>query len=369
MITTLGRYLKCFLPGFIGYCFFEAVRRFLQAQGVMSASTYVMLIVAPFNFGLHYVLVFCDPFKLGFVGAPIALSISYWLATLLLLAYAYFVKGHEGWAGWSYSCLRDPWPLWRLAIPCIFAFFLEFCIVELSVLAAAWLSSYQLASQSILLRTYIVSRAVAVGLSSTAATRVGNVLGKGQTTEAEQTLYRGSLLALCIGVLQGIVFLCTRHDFGRLFTKDPAIIHEVAQVLPIFAFFQMVDAVGGVCSGVLRGMGRQRVTAIAVAFAYYVVGCPLSFVLTFSAELEIVGLWSGLAAAFCMAATLQFIYLLRLDWQSLRPSITQQQSKVSKKPDYKYVLNLDDDTLSAVSSGSTVISVPPPYDRCAQEEV
>lgn len=330
----------------------------------MSASTYVMLIVAPANFALHYVLVFCEPFKLGFIGGPIALTITFWLSFLLILAYTCFIKGHEGWGGWSRLCLQDWWPLWRLVIPCIFATFLEFCIIELSVLAAAMLSSTQLASQSILVRTFVASRAVGLGLSSAAASRIGNVLGDGLVFEAQRTFYMGCLLALSIGGLQTVVFLATRHEFALLFTNDPSIIQQVTQVLPVFALFQMVDALGGHCAGVLRGMGRQRITAVVIIFAYYMIGFPLSFMLTFWAELSLVGLWIGLAAAFCLATALQLVYLLRIDWQKEGANI--QNSRLPKSNDYKYLLDLDEDALS--SSSSSTIVVVPARDRWVEDD-
>lgn len=52
------------------------MRRWFQAQGVMSASTYVLCISAPLNGFLNWLLVWGpEPVRLGFVGAPIATAI------------------------------------------------------------------------------------------------------------------------------------------------------------------------------------------------------------------------------------------------------------------------------------------------------
>ena len=52
-----GRYLKIVLIGAPGYATFEATKRYLQAQGIFSASLYVLLICAPLNALLNWLFV------------------------------------------------------------------------------------------------------------------------------------------------------------------------------------------------------------------------------------------------------------------------------------------------------------------------
>jgi MATE family multidrug resistance protein len=86
----------------------------------MNASTWVLLIVAPINALNNYLLVWYEPISLGFIGAPIATSFTYWLQLILLLLYIKFVRGHEAWGGWSMEAFKDWWPFIQLAIPGIF---------------------------------------------------------------------------------------------------------------------------------------------------------------------------------------------------------------------------------------------------------
>lgn len=52
-----GRYLKIVLLGAPGYATFEAVKRYLQAQGIFAASLYVLLICAPLNALMNWLFV------------------------------------------------------------------------------------------------------------------------------------------------------------------------------------------------------------------------------------------------------------------------------------------------------------------------
>lgn len=52
-----GQYLKVLIIGAPGYAAFEAGKRYVQAQGMFSATLVVLLICAPLNVVLHYVFV------------------------------------------------------------------------------------------------------------------------------------------------------------------------------------------------------------------------------------------------------------------------------------------------------------------------
>ena len=56
-----GLYLRVVLLGAPGYAAFEAGKRYVQAQGLFSASLYVLLICAPFNALLNWLLVWVRP--------------------------------------------------------------------------------------------------------------------------------------------------------------------------------------------------------------------------------------------------------------------------------------------------------------------
>lgn len=102
------------VPAFVA---FEAVKKFLQAQGIMKASTYVLMIASPINFGLNYMLVHWEPISIGFIGAPLATAFSYWLMLALLIGYIWKFRGAEAWGGWSMDAFKDWWPFIKLAVP------------------------------------------------------------------------------------------------------------------------------------------------------------------------------------------------------------------------------------------------------------
>ena len=82
----------------------------------MKASTYVLAAVLPINIALNYYLVWKPSTALGFKGAPIAVSITYWCMLLFLILYIKYVEGSKAWGGFSKRCFQDWDPYFKLGI-------------------------------------------------------------------------------------------------------------------------------------------------------------------------------------------------------------------------------------------------------------
>ncbi|KAG2228622.1 hypothetical protein INT48_004443 [Thamnidium elegans] len=305
-------FLRYLLPGAPAYIAFEATKRYLQAQGIMHASTYSMMVTAPLNFVLNYAFVYT--FGMGFIGAPLATSFSYWIMFLLLIAYAKFVKGSEGWGGWSRECLKDWVPFLKLAFSGIIIICAEWTAFEVSSLAASYLGTTDLAAQSILLTLSSATYTIPMGISIAATNRVGNAIGGNYGYKAKVASTTALLFSVLFGIINSLFFLLTRSKLGLLFSSDQKVIDMVSNVLPIFAIFQVTDGIASVGGGVIRGLGRQNVAAWINLVAYYLIALPFGFYLTFKLNWALTGLWTGLTIALFLVAFGEVVFLLNIDW-------------------------------------------------------
>ena len=94
-----GVYLKVMILRVPAFVLFECGKRFLQAQGLFSAATYVLVIAAPLNALVMWLFVW--HFGWGFVGAPIAIAITENLMAVLLFLYIWLIDGSQCWGGFS----------------------------------------------------------------------------------------------------------------------------------------------------------------------------------------------------------------------------------------------------------------------------
>jgi MATE family multidrug resistance protein len=284
-----GLYLKILILGTPGYATFEAGKRYLQAQGLFSATMYVLLICAPLNALMNYIFVW--QLKWGFIGAPIAVAITENLMPVLLFLYVRYVDGYQCWGGFDRRALNNWMPMIKLALPGLVMVLAEFMAFEILTLSASWLGATPLAAQSVLGSITGITFQIPFPISVAASTRIANLIGATLALPAKTAAKVAMVFAVGVGIFNLLLLSLLRNYIPRLFTPDEEVIELVAKLLPVCAAFQLFDALACNCNGILRGLGRQEIGGYVGLFAYYVVGVPISFGLGFGANWGLYGLW------------------------------------------------------------------------------
>ncbi|KAE8442328.1 hypothetical protein EG329_003461 [Mollisiaceae sp. DMI_Dod_QoI] len=307
-----GLYLRVLLFGAPGYAAFESGKRFVQAQGLFSATTYVLLLAAPLNALMNWLFVW--QFEWGFVGAPIAVAVTDNLLPLLLFLYVRFVDGRQCWNGFTKKAFHNWGPMIKLALPGLLMVEAEFLAFEILTLAASYFSTTHLAAQSILATLTAITFQIPFPISIAASTRVANLIGATLADAAKTSAKVAMIVATIVGLFNVILLSSLRNYIPQLFTNDPDVIDLVASVLPLCAAFQLFDALAANLGGLLRGLGRQEIGGWVNLFCYYVIAMPISFGTAFGLGWGLYGLWSGVALALGLVALLEAIFISRADW-------------------------------------------------------
>lgn len=88
LLEDIQDFLRIMSLGIPALTMFETGKRFVQTQGHYNVSTYSLISIFPINLVLIYWLTL----KIGYLGAPIAIAISYWLMFFSLVGYCIFIK-------------------------------------------------------------------------------------------------------------------------------------------------------------------------------------------------------------------------------------------------------------------------------------
>ena len=308
-----GFYLKVVLIGAPGYACFESTKRYLQAQGLFSASLYVLLICSPLNAFMNWLFVW--QFDWGFIGAPIAVAVTDCLLPILLIAYVYFIAGSACWPGLTSRAFRNWGPMIRLALPGLVMVEAEVLAFEILTLASSYFGTTHLAAQSVLSTISAITFQIPFPISIAASTRIANLIGASLAHEARTTAKVAFAASTGVGVLNVILLSSLRGCIPLLFTDDASVIALVASVLPLCAAFQLFDSLACCCNGVLRGLGRQDIGGWVSLFCYYAVAMPVSMGTAFGVGWKLYGLWSGVAVALAMVAGVEGVFLWRTRWE------------------------------------------------------
>ncbi|KAI0357338.1 MOP flippase [Trametes cingulata] len=349
LLLTLGQeerlsrdvqsFLRVLLLGAPGYIAFESLKKYLQCQGIMRASTYVLLIVSPVNVALNVVLVHHTP--LGLLGSPIAISITYWLCFFLLILFTYLSPTHrknQTWAGLQPAVVFDLSSCFyflKLAIPGVLMVGTEWAAFEIVALAAGRLGSLPLAAQSVIMTTDQILNTIPFGIGVAASTRVGNLIGARSALGAKRASHASALLSVVVGAVVMIVLLATKDVFGYLYSDDEDVVVLVSKVMPLVASFQIADGLAGSCGGVLRGQGRQHLGAFFNLIAYYVLALPLGITLAFhpKTHLGLQGLWIGqVIALFIVGLSEYAVVWLGTDWEKeVRRGVERNEAEAKRR--------------------------------------
>ncbi|KAG6004142.1 hypothetical protein E4U21_001359 [Claviceps maximensis] len=305
-------YLKIMIFSIPGIILFEVGKRFTQAQGLFRATTYVLIIAAPVNIFVNWLLVW--RIGLGFVGAPIAVAITETLLPILLFLYVVFVDGKQCWGGFSRRALSNWWVMIRLALPGMIMVEAEWLAFEIMTLLAGRFGTEYLAAQSVVVTLSSISYQIPFPMSIAASTRVANLMGAGLVDAAKITGKVTFVAALVIGLLNLTAFSALRFHLPLLFTNDPGVIQVVASVLPFVAVMQVFDGLSAGAHGLLRGIGKQSIGGPANLISYYVVSLPISLALAFGLGWELQGLWAGVTVGLVLVSIIEYTYLLKTDW-------------------------------------------------------
>ncbi|KAI0463982.1 hypothetical protein LJB42_002994 [Komagataella kurtzmanii] len=314
MLAT--QYLRILILGLPAVIIFEVAKRFLQCQKIFDASTKVLFFGAPFGFFISYLLVF--KFELGYIGAPIAVVISYWTIAILLIFYVILIDGKQCWGGFCKNALfQDFSSILKLAIPGVIMTEAEYLAFEAMTLASAYFGTVQLANQSILAAIGSLVFQIPFAVSVAIGTRVSQLIGAGDIVNSKKSAGHALRFALVVGSIDCLGVILFSDPLLKVFTNDKNVINACKMIIPILAIEQIYDTVNITFGSILRAMGKQKVGSIFYLSGYYLVALPLVLVLAFVLHLEVFGLWLGLSTTVLFLAISETIYVFRTNWTQI----------------------------------------------------
>ena len=145
----------------------------------------------------------------------------------------------------------------------------EFLAFEILTLASSHLSTTALAAQSVLATLSFVTFQLPFPISIASSTRLANLIGAGLPSAGKVCIKVTLCMACCAGLFNIIMLTTLRNRIPLIFTEDPSVVALIVQTIPLFATFQLFDALVANCSGILRGMGRQKIGGWVNMICYY----------------------------------------------------------------------------------------------------
>ena len=194
--------------------------------------------------------------------------------------------------------------IFKVGIPSGMQGFFEVAVFSAAAIIIGWLGEDPLAAHLVALSPASVSYMMISGLAAAGGIRVGAGLGQ----RSKSAIFKSGTAALVLGsgfmLLCGVFFLTAQAFIVGLYIKDPAVSQIAVSLLSIAAFFQLSDGIQCVALGLLRGLADVNIPTFVTLFAYWGVGIPVGYVLTFTYQWGAQGIWVGLLAGLSVSAIL-----------------------------------------------------------------
>jgi MATE family multidrug resistance protein len=313
LIGPMRPFLNALNWGTLPLLLYFALRRFLQAVNVAVPITIALVSANIVNAVGNYALIYGH---LGFRAYGITGSgwstfcartylVIFLLLTLLWveakrkLPWSTFFTAPDGLPRFGIDPGRM-WALLKLGAPAAGQVLLEIGAFSTATALCAKLGPVPLSGHEIALNCAAFSFMVPLGISSAAAVRVGQNLGKRDPVAARRAGWSAILLGAGFMSCMGLVFVSVPGAIARGFSADPAVIRAGVTLLLVTAAFQLFDGLQVVTTGALRGAGDTKTPMLANFVAYWLIGIPLGCFLCFVLGWGALGVWIGLCVGLML---------------------------------------------------------------------
>lgn len=321
VVELTTQFLRIMIAGAPAYILFETGKRFLQAQGIFEAGTIVLFISAPVNVLLSYLLVWNPVIGVGYIGAPIATVINFWLMDILFLLYVAFVDGKQCWFGVaSIGELFLNWGmLAELAVPGIVMLESEYLAYEIMTLIASYYGTVELAAQSAVSSIASLAYTVPFAVGIASSTRIANFIGGNNVEGARKATKTGLIASVGVGLINLCILFFASDFIAGLFTLDHDVFTLIVRLFrPLVACIEFFDAIASVSSGIMRAQGAQKIGGWINFISYYGLTMPLVAIINhLYPKLELFGLWISLGIGMFVIGSSQVAIILLSNWDDI----------------------------------------------------
>jgi len=295
---------------------YVAFRRYLQAMNLVRPIVIALVSANLVNAFFNWILIFghFGAPALGVRGSAIATLIArIYMAAVLLVA----IVRHEAHVT---PRLRDA-PmhvdlsrmrrLFALGLPAAGQMVFEVGVFSAATALAGRVSANALAAHQIALNLAAFTFMVPFGISSAAAVRVGQAVGRKDPHGAVRAGWTAIAIGVAFMACAAAVFLLAPGLLIRAFTTDEAVIEIGVGLLFVAAVFQLFDGLQGVTTGALRGLADTRTAMLWNLAGHWVIGLPFGYWLCFTLGRGVIGLWWGLSTGLVICGVALILTWMR----------------------------------------------------------
>ncbi|OQS05862.1 Multidrug/Oligosaccharidyl-lipid/Polysaccharide (MOP) Flippase Superfamily [Thraustotheca clavata] len=315
-----GQFSRITMLGVPFLFLYELIKKLMQAQNIVLPMTFIAFIGVAVNIATGYYMTYYTSY--GYLGAAMGRVVGNIALPLSIIPYMYYNQENTSkwWPGIQFKEAYEHVPLFlSLGIPSMVMMAVSwwaFCC--LAFLAGLLPNSIEAVSiNSVLGNLLTASFMIFLGIAIASNVGIGNSLGANQPKRAQLISQLGLYSGFGSAFLMGSLYILFRHQLPILFISDEHTIQHVAATIFFMVPLQVFDGLNGICEGIFRGQGRQKIAAVINICSYYMLGLPLAYIAGFVWQFNIAGVWLGFTVGCGTCFFIFFTMIKRTNWVEL----------------------------------------------------
>jgi len=230
----------------------------------------------------------------GITGAGAAMAIGTWTYLSIMLVAVFRQRTVAAYGTWP---MRPVWAdmrrFARTSVPVGGQWILDMISFALFSTIIARMGNVQMAASQAMIQLLSLSFMQAFGISIASGALVGRYVGARDLAAAARSHRSALQLGLLLAAVVATLFVSVPDVLLGMFTGDTEVLRLGRPLLALGALFQLVDAVGIIAGGSLRGAGDTRWPFAVQASLAWLVRLPLVYTVAVVLQGGVTGAWLG----------------------------------------------------------------------------
>ncbi|MBI3785754.1 MAG: MATE family efflux transporter [Deltaproteobacteria bacterium] len=176
----------------------------------------------------------------------------------------------------------------------------------------------QMAASQAMLQLLSLSFMQAYGISIASGALVGRYVGARDLAAAERTHRSALQLGMALAAIVAVLFVSVPETLLSLFSQEASVLALARPLLVLGALFQLIDAMGIIAGGALRGAGDTRFPFVVQTLLAWLLRLPLVYTLAVVLGYRVTGAWLGELGYVTVLSTTWLLRFHRGAWRSIR---------------------------------------------------
>ena len=298
----------------IGLSCYDTFKAFIIAQNIFIPPTIVQGVMCV----VHYFLcmLFVEKLKLAILGVGLAFGIAHVFGAICLLIYIFVNKEFEKTRlPPTKECLQGWWGQLKNEFYIASFVILEWMAYEFCTMISGQFDRVQIAAQSFTYAILYVLSAPLLGLTVVGSIYIGNALGLkdyAKTVAVTKALYATSAIII---IFQACLIYFPREALARLLTPNVEVQDATIAALLVYLIFMPIDVLQLTTTCILKGAGREKVTALLYLIAFYAIGLSSAYLFGAVVKLYTRGIWLGIGMALISMGAMAGYLLWKTDYR------------------------------------------------------